>query len=281
VQLFYYRDKIGNFGDDLNPWIWPQILGKPVEAVLDSSYVLIGIGTILSDGHIAKLKAPPEKLVVMGSGVGYGDIVRSRTALRRCPRIFVRGPHTAAVLGLPAEKVIVDPGVLISRLTPLPVLRGSRHKVSVLLHHSHHNLCGAAWAHICSELGWNYVNVTRKPEEVLPQLLHSDLVISESMHGAICADALGVPWIPFGTSPVINVFKWMDWSASVSLSMEMNWVSALTVQRVGKQVRVERAEAVTRQLRRLIEHAPRYLCPRPLLGSLAERILEFTGRLLK
>ena len=281
MHLFYYKDKIGNFGDDLNPWMWPQIFGKSIEDVLDPSHIMIGIGTILSDANLSKIKPPPEKWVVMGSGAGYGHTAGVAPMLRRCPRIFVRGPHSAAVLGLPREKAIVDSAVLISRLPPLPMPQGPRHKVSVLLHHVHHKLCGVPWVRLCSQLGWNYLDVSRKPQEIIPQLLRSDLVITESMHGAVCADALGVPWIPFATSPSINLFKWVDWSASISLPMEMNWITALTLQREGNRIKVGHIKEVAQQLRRLNDHAPRYLGSRQTLNSLTERVLEFTDRLLK
>jgi len=280
MRLWYYKGPAGNFGDDLNPWMWPQIFGRPLDELLDPSHVLIGVGSILDDTMLGQLEAPPEKWVVMGSGAGYGLVTAMAPGLRRCPRIFVRGPHTAAVIGLPPDKAIVDAGVLVSRLPVPDEPRGPRHQVAVLLHHEHHKRLGIAWARLCGDLGWHYVDVARSPKEVLHQLRHAELVISESMHGAICADALGVPWIPFATSPHVNLFKWKDWSASVSLPMEMNWTAELTLDRRGERMVAENVQSVARQLRLLYERAPRYLSSRQKMASLTGRVLDFSSRLL-
>ena len=280
MHLYYYKDKIGNFGDDLNPWMWPKILGKPIEDVFDGSYVMIGLGTLLNDINLGKVKTPPEKWVVMGSGAGYGHVVITAPLLRRCPRLFVRGPRSAGVLGLPRDKAIIDPGVLISQLS-IPLTReGPRHKASVLLHHPHHNLVGLVWTKLCDRLGWNYIDVTRKPEEIIPELVASEVVISESMHGAICADAVGVPWIPFATSPRINLFKWLDWSDSISLDVDMNWITPLTLQRADSKVHVGYIKEVCEQIQGLYDRAPRYLASRQLMKALTDRVMEFVGKLL-
>jgi succinoglycan biosynthesis protein ExoV len=40
------------------------------------------------------------------------------------------------------------------------------------------------------------------------------------MHGAIAADTLRVPWIPYRCSTNIGTFKWQDWCASMDLKYE-------------------------------------------------------------
>lgn len=161
MKLFYYKDKIGYFGDDLNPWMWPQIFGRPIESVLDDTYVMIGLGTILGDNNLIKLRSVPTgKWVVMGAGAGYDHVINSAPMSRRCPKIFVRGPLTASVLGLAHEKALTDPAVLINRLSSVISSDGARHKVSVLLHHPHHNVVGPVWVNLCNQIGWNYINVT-------------------------------------------------------------------------------------------------------------------------
>jgi len=54
-------------------------------------------------------------------------------------------------------------------------------------------------------------------EEVLNQIMQSEIVIAEAMHGAIVADTLRVPWIPSKAYNTINDFKWRDWAQSLSL----------------------------------------------------------------
>lgn len=50
-------------------------------------------------------------------------------------------------------------------------------------------------------------------------------VLCESMHGAIFADAYGIPWRPvsgssLGIEKSTHAFKWTDWTASVGLGFD-------------------------------------------------------------
>ena len=57
-----------------------------------------------------------------------------------------------------------------------------------------------------------------KPRSVIRAIAQSRLVIAESMHAAILADAFRVPWIAVSTSHSINSFKWQDWAATVNVA---------------------------------------------------------------
>jgi len=52
---------------------------------------------------------------------------------------------------------------------------------------------------------------------VIKELIASEYVITESLHGAIIADAYGIPWLPITTMPAINPFKWHDWCESINI----------------------------------------------------------------
>ncbi len=65
MQLYYFKDRRGNFGDDLNPWLWRQLLPEVMQGSPDELFV--GIGTLLNH----RLPAAPLKHV-FGSGHGYG-----------------------------------------------------------------------------------------------------------------------------------------------------------------------------------------------------------------
>jgi succinoglycan biosynthesis protein ExoV len=65
------------------------------------------------------------------------------------------------------------------------------------------------------------------------------------MHGAILADTLRVPWIPVITSPIINVFKWRDWTMSLGLDYRRILLGASTrserfhYERVARELRAD------------------------------------------
>ena len=45
MNLTYFKADIGNFGDDLNLWLWPQLLGSFDE--YPANLYFVGIGSIL------------------------------------------------------------------------------------------------------------------------------------------------------------------------------------------------------------------------------------------
>ena len=78
MHIYYHRDPLGNFGDDLNPWLWPRVFPdlfagtifhdpKTRGALPENTSLFLGIGTLLN------MNVPQEPLkYVFGSGVGYG-----------------------------------------------------------------------------------------------------------------------------------------------------------------------------------------------------------------
>ena len=110
MRLHYWQTRAppNNFGDELNPWLWPRVLGPRVLG--DDGPWLVGIGSLLGD----VLPFPDGELkLVMGSGAGYG----TPPALDASWRIYaVRGPRTARLLGLPLDTVATDPGRVLKYL---------------------------------------------------------------------------------------------------------------------------------------------------------------------
>jgi succinoglycan biosynthesis protein ExoV len=61
-------------------------------------------------------------------------------------------------------------------------------------------------------------------EQVLAAIGQTKVLLAEAMHGAIVADALGIPWIPIITSPRILTFKWRDWCSSLGLDYRPHYL---------------------------------------------------------
>jgi succinoglycan biosynthesis protein ExoV len=213
LDLYYYKDPAGNFGDDLNPWLWPQLFPKPIAQCFDDDTLFLGIGTILNH----KVPAQPRKKVVFGSGLGYGAL----PSVNKHWRLFcVRGPLTAQALGFPPELAISDSALLLREIVePAPQARTG---VAFMPHHrtaEHHD-----WRSICEAISMRYIDPCAPVEQTLEAIRHSTLVITEAMHGAIVADALRVPWIPVRTRPAISNFKWQDWSCSLHIEHQFEWL---------------------------------------------------------
>ena len=204
MKLYYYRDRNGNFGDDLNPWLWPKLL-PPGTLDDDPSSVFVGIGTILG----RSLPVEPIKWV-MGSGTGYSQVPPLDETWRF---MCVRGPMTASALGLAPELAATDPAALVHRQTGLTGL--ARTSVAFMPHHV--SIAQFDWRTLCDRIGLRYVDPGAPVDATLAALAGSALVISESLHGAIVADALRIPWIPVVCYDHILAFKWHDWAASVGV----------------------------------------------------------------
>lgn len=79
---------------------------------------------------------------------------------------------------------------------------------------------------------------------MIRKLAAAPLVITESMHGAILADAFGTPWKAVSISHRFNAEKWHDWADSLDLTLEvakffplMDRVSGVTSERKGSDAR--------------------------------------------
>lgn len=208
MQPFHWQSERGNFGDDLNLWLWDFLLPGFREAHPD--VLLVGVGTVLNR---ALLPRGRRKLVV-GSGFGYGAAPDFRDADEwdvRC----VRGPLTAARLGLDDGLGIVDPAVMVA---DMPEFRGvpKLHEAIFVPHWE--STVGGIWPDVCRAAGLAYVDPCGEAKSVIAAIAAARLVVAESMHAAILADAFRVPWVAVTTSRHINSFKWQDWAASLGLA---------------------------------------------------------------
>lgn len=218
--LVYTDDGKTNFGDDLNRWLWNRLLGSSLEE--DDGVCLTGIGTVISKGHL-----PPDKrYIVLGGGVGY-DILPDNVGGPSWEILAVRGPLTAKVLGLPADKAVTDAAVLLRLLpecTPLP--ESERAGVVFMPHYS--TLAYGNWKSVCQLAGITFLDPFEESEKMVQRIRRAKLVIADAMHAAIVADALRVPWIPVVLSPQNNTFKWLDWTLSLGLPYEPVYLGAST-----------------------------------------------------
>lgn len=206
MKLYYHADPYGNFGDDLNPWLWPQLIPGIFNNNNDEEALFIGIGTLLNEGVPATIPK-----VVFGTGAGYG---RLPLIDEKWKFFCVRGPLSARILGLDSELAITDPGVLIKTLN-LPE-KSKRYDLSLMPHHLSARM--ANFKPLCEELGINLIDHGAEVYETICDIQRSKVLITEAMHGAIVADALRVPWVPLRLHSHILEFKWRDWCSSLGLN---------------------------------------------------------------
>lgn len=208
MKLAYFRDPAGNFGDDLNPWLWDRLLPGVMDE--DDSSVFLGMGTILEPWFVEALK-PGVAKHVLGAGSGM-----SVPPLQLGPEWHVhavRGPLTASYLQIDPGRAMTDPAMAVAKLWNRS--SAQRRGVGFMPHHT--SLRTWNWQKTCHDAGLAYVDPHGEPVATLEQIDGMELLITEAMHGAIVAEALRIPWLPVQINPHNYVGKWHDWGAGLAM----------------------------------------------------------------
>ena len=212
MHLHYFQSKHGNFGDDLNIWIWDFLL--PGWQKASPNVYLIGVGTLLNENRLRGFRK--KEILVLGSGVGYGQ----SAPLRPFPPMWdfraVRGPLSASALGLAEQIGIIDPAAL---LPDIPEFQGIRRGGPPVFVPHHLSVKRHDWKLSCEKAEMLFVSPEDDSKAVIRKIASAPLVIAEAMRAAIIADAFGVPWVPVQIGSQFNTGKWNDWCASLDLSV--------------------------------------------------------------
>ena len=200
----------GNVGDELNAWMWSQLLsGFPGVDV-----ALLGVGTLLNRQFCGRLQ-DMKRILVLGTGAGYGELPSIDARWRF---YAVWGARTAAKLGLPAHAAVADAAYLLATLD-WELLPRKSSGVVVVPHHRSLRLLD--WETLCADCGLTFLSPLLPADVFLQGLRSADLVLAEAMHGAILADILRVPWRALSFGRHFNTDKWFDWSEAFGLPLEI------------------------------------------------------------
>lgn len=209
MKLEFHRGK--NVGDAVNPVLFEGLLGPGVFE-RDDGVSLLGVGSVIGlKGCLSGKK------VVFSSG--WADDVETYGPLPVLDHDWdvrvVRGPLTAAALGLPTSASVLDGAYLVESLWPrVDTAVGGR--VGFIPHHK--SLDFYDWEELCGDAGVVFLDVRLEPRIFMERLWRCERVVTEAMHGAIFADAYGIPWLPIRLYGHINEFKWRDWWGSLGLA---------------------------------------------------------------
>lgn len=219
MSLIYYKSKKGNFGDDLNPWLWPKIF-KPFR----ENVAFLGIGSILhQENALIKQIDPSAQKVVFGTGIRPTNSVFQIDDTWDVR--FLRGPLSTRMLGN-KHKYISDAAYALCCLDQYKGLVTNEKKYNVSLMPYYKSCDFFDWSNICKDMGIHYISPLSENgvEHTLNEIASSKVLITEAMHGAILSDALRVPWHRFILSTPhvegsgVSEFKWMDWLFSIDLN---------------------------------------------------------------
>ena len=269
MRLFYWQGPSGNFGDDLNLWYWDRFLAD--WRSWDEDCTLIGVGSILN----TRILPESARYLVLGSGSGFGELPDVADASRWDVR-FVRGPMTARNLGLDATASATDPAAMISRL---PDFASAERSGTAFIPHCHSDASRFyAWPRICEAAGLAYISPRADSATVIRAIGRAERVITESMHGAIMADAFRIPWLPVAQLDTFNYFKWQDWAASLKLDISIARLPAVQTLRPKhaglRSWRFYRALSGKKQ--KMIRHEPSRAEVKGLQNELAKALAQLS-----
>lgn len=211
MKLYFHSES--NVGDQLNSWLWESVIGMPVENINPRDALFIGIGTILRES----IPEHPKKKFVMGAGCGYEPPPKLTDDWEV---VMVRGHLTAKLLGLDSNSVVTDPGVLIREFYQK---NRAAKEIGFMPHYSSGVLCD--WQSLCKDMGLLYLDPQLPVETLMDEFVNCKLILTEAMHGAIMADALGIKWRAIKTRASILQFKWQDWASSLGMKVEFTYLA--------------------------------------------------------
>ena len=217
--LYWARQKeVPNWGDDLNPWLFEKLTGrKPVYCPHPQLPRLLMAGSILEQAGGAD--------TCWGSGFIQKNQPR-KPQLRSA--LAVRGPLSAAILSehaLPTTKTYGDPGLLAADFVA-PITKKTTGIVVVP-----HYVDQADGVALADELKAKVVPVSSGIEEFVQKIAAAEVVYSSSLHGLICAEALGIAavWIRLSDGVIGGDFKFHDYILGTDRELSHRWPVDLRV----------------------------------------------------
>jgi succinoglycan biosynthesis protein ExoV len=127
----------------------------------------------------------------------------------------VRGPLSAELMGERASAALTDGAILAPAAFGIAA-SVDRSCVGVIPHWES-ELAGG-WDLACAMAGFELISPSGTPRDVIGAIARKALIVTESLHGAIIADTLGIPWVAFATTGNFSLLKWADWSLSVGVN---------------------------------------------------------------
>ena len=250
LRGYYWKEAqfLGNLGDALAPMIIAALGYELIPqtasgaAVLNEGRCLLTIGSLLTQAMLTSFTGALDIW-----GCGWKGVCPPPSVLAQVRIYAVRGPQTAAGLGLPATTPLGDPALLLPHLLPQRIRSHGR---TVVVPHLHRirGMSAAQRCRLtgCAEMvttqviqrqgigrsGWqrqllalikNWLRYGARPSTswgAIARIAGADFVLTGSLHGAILAQAYGIPWAAYDDGYIDAPAKWADWAAYLGIQLQ-------------------------------------------------------------
>ncbi len=213
IKLYWWNDA-PNFGDALNPLLVEHVSGRPVEWASNDDCELFALGSVMKQARRGNHKKKDHKPTIWGTGM-IGP--QRLDFLGNVTFAAIRGPATAALLGIDFN-LFGDPGLLVSELASDKIQPGD--DIGIVPHHGQYGNAKtvAALDHLSKLPNVKIIDVRdNQAMNVVDQIHSCRHIFSESLHGLIVADSLGIPntWVKGGAIHGTPNFKFLDYYLSI------------------------------------------------------------------
>jgi succinoglycan biosynthesis protein ExoV len=260
LKITYCEIPGGSFGDDLNSLIWPRLF--PDLPKLNGKVLFYGIETLLDGRHDQMTMK-----VVLGTGIGEKGSPRTDS---NWDFRWVRGPQSAQAFKLSSELALGDSALLWPDLLDDADSEGP---IGLIPHYAAWD--NYDWVGVANGAGMVAINPRQSPLEVIARMRRCSRILTESLHGAICADAMSIPWSACILAHRFNEFKWRDWLAAVSRPFSPLILVRPLVRAIGS------AKAIANRLARWIKYREhtRFPALRPVSVATSEDVSQVSKQL--
>lgn len=197
---FFWHVGTPNFGDDINPDLFGRLSGLRVRLQPDRGRPhFLGMGSVL------------EKATASSVVLGSGFLRRPEETVPVAARyVAVRGKLSRAHIRTDGPVLLGDPMVLLDQVFK-PDGRKT-HALGVVPHVSE-----VARLRRLSPAGVKVIDPADAPWKVIEAIASCERVMSQSLHGLIVADALGVPnlWLAPSAAMAGGDFKFLDYFSTL------------------------------------------------------------------
>lgn len=220
IHAAYWRDDMAllNLGDFLTEYLIEKMGFTYKRGGQKSPHLVWIIGSLL--GSTFHEIYPRKDKIVWGCGhSGRGDMTAEQI-VGSCDIRAVRGPLTAAKLGLPDTIPLGDPALLLPRFLRLTPVGAVSPDVGYMPHFlSRDHLPASTLPTIGANKFIDIACARDGFEARIEEIVSVNFLLTSSLHGAIIAQAYGIPWalcVPAGSEWNMP-FKWRDWFAYLGI----------------------------------------------------------------
>ncbi|SFH67174.1 Polysaccharide pyruvyl transferase [Selenomonas ruminantium] len=222
MRYNWFGFKTNNWGDDLNKFLWEYVTSMKFVSIPYSKLFFKFFDCYSLIGSIISFYDLDNK-IVYGSG-----LISPYDTIKGVPKKIysVRGPLTREYLlkaGIECPDRYGDPGLLLPLFYSPKI--DKKKNGSVILNMGTIATDSQCFCKLCDELNLNVISLVNydKWTDVIDEIVNSEFVISESLHGLIVAETYGVPnvWVEFKDHPNYWTFKFNDYFYSIGKEEEI------------------------------------------------------------